>query len=197
MSRPKSYNRDAALMRACAAFWQHGYRALGVRAIEAQTGLNQFAIRTEFGGKEGLFLETLQLYSDQAAQTVLAPLQGGGVTEIHRFFENLVTPGSVNCSEWGCLIVNTGVENASIANPKIAAIIQNYWHMLTAGFSGSLLRAQVHGDVAADLDQRDTASALVGVVMGIHLMNRAAASPVAGRPLVEMVQSWIGHPGGG
>ena len=74
MPRPKSYDRQDAIAKACLAFWEHGYQDLGVREVERLTGLNQFAIRSEFGGKEGLYLEALTYYCDAAITTEMAPM---------------------------------------------------------------------------------------------------------------------------
>jgi len=191
MARPKSYDRDAALMRACQAFWQHGYAALGVRAIESQTGLNQFAIRSDFGGKEGLFLEALELYMRQAERSVLVPLQDGGIGEIDQFFEGLVTPGSINASRWGCLVVNSGLENASVNNARITAITRKYWQLLNDGFTAALQRSLKRDEVIRQLDVAQAAEALVIAVMGVHTMNRTKGSDSAGRPMVTMVQNLI------
>ena len=180
MPRPKSYDRDDAIAQACAAFWEHGYGPLGVRALEQQTGLNKFAIRSVFGGKEGLCLAAMAHYHDAACKTVLAPLHAGGITAIVTFFEGLVTEGSVNSSAWGCLMVNTGIENADIKSDALACAADAYWAELRAGFEAALTQSAVNAP-----DQ--TAQALVTAVIGIHTMNRIAGAHDAGRPLVAMI----------
>ena len=180
MSRPKSYDRDEAIAHACAAFWEHGYGPLGVRALEQKTGLNKFAIRSEFGGKEGLFLTAMAYYHAAARQTVLAPLATGGIREIIVFFEGLVTAGSVNSSAWGCLMVNTGVENAEIKSDALTGAADAYWAELRDGFEKALTYSTCS-------DRVQTAQALVTAVIGIHTMNRIAGAHDAGRPLVAVM----------
>ena len=180
MPRPKSYDRDEAIAQACAAFWEHGYGPLGVRALEQKTGLNKFAIRSEFGGKEGLFLSAMTYYHTAARQTVLAPLATGGIQEIIAFFEGLVTAGSVNSSAWGCLMVNTGVENAEIKSDALTRAADAYWAELRDGFE----KALTHSTCS---DPAQTAQALVTAVIGIHTMNRIAGAHDAGRPLVTVM----------
>jgi len=194
MARPKSYNRDDALQRACSAFWQHGYRSLGVRAIEAETGLNQFAIRSEFGGKEGLFLEALDLYAKHAESLTLVPLKDEGVAGIEQFFDHLIDTTSPTSSKWGCMIVNAGVENAKNGNAKIAAISRHYWRTLEMHFSTALQEAQDHGILHLDLDVADAAKSLVVAVVGIHTINRIEGSQNAGASMVntvkDLLRSW-------
>lgn len=191
MARPKSYNRSEALERACHAFWRHGYGTLGVRGIEKMTGLNQFAIRTEFGGKQGLYLEALGYYKDQAEIFALAPIRDSGVNGIVLFFQNLTNSTSMTSSKWGCLIVNTGVENATIANPEFAAAAAEYWQSLGRHFAAALKRSIDDGELIPELDVAEVSATLVSVVMGIHTVNRICGSPTAGAPMVKMVQEWI------
>lgn len=188
MARPKSYDRDAALRRACEAFWAHGYGALGVRAIEDQTGLNQFAIQTEFGGKEGLLVEALEFYADKARKHALRPMKDGGIDTIAAFFRGLVTDGSPISSEWGCLLVNSGVENAEIKSSRIEAASDAYWRTVRKHFAAALRRSIDDGEIVGNLDVPDTARALVTAVIGIHTANRIAGSNRAGGPLVRLIE---------
>lgn len=188
MPRPKSYDRDSALLRACKAFWAHGYGALGVRAIEDQTGLNQFAIQTEFGGKEGLLVEALEFYADKARKHALRPMKDGGIATIAAFFGGLVMDGSPTSSAWGCLLVNSGVENAEIKSARIEAVSNAYWRTLRKHFAAALHRAIDDGEIAGNVDVPDTARALVTAVIGIHTANRIARSNRAGAPLVRMIE---------
>lgn len=183
MPRPRSYDHDEAIACACRAFWEHGYSALGVRALEQQTGLNKFAIRAKFGGKEGLYLAALTYYHEAARKTVLAPMRQGGVDTIHAFLEGLVTEGSVNSSAWGCLMVNTGVENAEIKSPALKQAADAYWTELTACFEMALARSD-----HPPADIADVARGLVTATMGVHTMNRACGAHDAGRPLVRLLQ---------
>ncbi len=183
MARPKSYNREEAITKACYAFWEHGYAALGIRAIEDLTGLNKFAIRTEFGGKEGLYLAALTHYHAAAKGTVLAPLKTGGLPAIRDFFAGLITDGSINSSPWGCLMVNTGIENAEIDSNALRETSNAYWTDLHAHFSTALKNTT--------LPIEDTAIGLVNAVMGIHTANRIAKSEQGGRHLVTLIHQMI------
>lgn len=191
MARPKSYDRQKAVEKACMAFWENGYQALGVRELELLTGLSKYAIRTEFSGKEGLYLEALKLYRDSAILNVLPPLKEGGITEISQFFENLVTEGSMTSSSWGCLIVNTGIENARIKSEYLTQAAQCYWDALQQHFKHALDNACTQGQISPDLDRLSNAKALVSAVMGIHAKNRTTASHKGGRDLVDLIIAYL------
>lgn len=200
MARPRTCDRTEAIERACRAFWEHGYDALGIRALERQTGLNRFAIRTEFGGKEGLYLAALDYYHSAARQSVLAPLRTGGIEAIARFFQNLVTEGSVNSSAWGCLMVNTGIENAEIKSRPLQHAANAYWKELRDHFVLALRMSQARGDIKQSVEIDEVSRGLVTAVMGIHTANRISAAHDAGRSLVDMVlellASWEDHNAG-
>ena len=115
MARPKSYDRAEAVRAVRDAFWEHGYEGLSISAIEERTGLGRFAIRTEFGGKEGLFLEALADYTADTETYMLAPLREDGTLDgIIALLRGVVTPHEGSPRRFGCLMVNTSVENASI-----------------------------------------------------------------------------------
>lgn len=187
MPRPKSYDRNEAIAKACTAFWEHGFQALGVRELERLTGINQFAIRSEFGGKEGLYLEALTYYCDAAATHEMAPMLNGGISEIAVFLRGLVTPGSMTSSNYGCLIVNTGVENARLKSERVAKVVQNYWSTLERHFECALENEKIKQGNAARFSPKTIARALVPAVMGIHAQNRTSGDQTAGRSLVELL----------
>jgi AcrR family transcriptional regulator len=187
MPRPKSYDRQEAIEKACMAFWQHGFQALGVRELEQQTGINQFAIRSEYGGKEGLFLEALDYYSEAAITQEMAPMKAGGIPGIIAFFEGLVTPGSMTSSQYGCLMVNTGVENARIKSRALADSTATYWQALKDHFMQALGNEQKVRKNKAIFEIEDLAAALVSAVMGIHVQNRQQQDETAGRALVNLI----------
>lgn len=189
MPRPKSYDRQEAVTKACHAFWQHGYQALGVRELERITGINQFAIRSEFGGKEGLYLEALRSYCGAAATIKLPALKEGGINEIINFLNDLVSPDSMTSSEFGCLAVNTGIENARVQSPRIEEVTQAYWDKLEDHFCAALENDRIAQANKINFDLEELAKALVVGVMGVHAQNRNQGSHDAGKPLVNVLSA--------
>lgn len=191
MSRPKSYDRSSAIEKACLAFWEHGYQSLGVRQIEALTGLNQYAIRSEFGGKEGLYLEALSFYSNAAISTALTPMKAGSLGAIETFLNSLVTSGSGISSPWGCLIVNTSVENAYIRSPHLEKAVRSYWNTLEKHLQIALTNAQDQYEIDKNVNAKKLSKGLVTAIMGIHAQNRATHSVGGGRDLLSLVFSHL------
>lgn len=187
MARPKNYSVDDVVERVVFAFWQHGYQALGVRELEELTGLNQYAIRTEFGGKEGLYLAALEMYSDRAISSAMAPMINGGIPEIVTFLQSLVTKGSMTSSQFGCLVVNTGIENARVNSPRLEEAVSKYWNTLEDRFASSLRNARAVKRIDPTIDIDAMAIGLVSGVMGVHTKNRVERRHDAGTHLVEIL----------
>ncbi|WP_282077532.1 TetR/AcrR family transcriptional regulator [Epibacterium ulvae] len=193
MPRPKSYNREDAVKKACVAFWEHGFQTLGVRELEQHVGINQFAIRSEFGGKEGLFLEALNFYGAAAMANEMAPMKVGGISDIISFLQGLVTPGSMTSSAFGCLMVNTGIENVRFKSPKLEAVTQAYWAELQAHFVQALKNDAQKSYDTDSFEAEPLAASLVTAVMGIHVQNRTQKDSTAGRPLVDLMCDMLMH----
>lgn len=187
MARPKSYNKEEVVERVVHAFWQHGYQALGLRELERLTGLNQFAIRTEFGGKEGLYLEALDFYSEKAIDHAMQPMKDGTVQDIIAFLEALVTDGSMTSSKHGCLVVNTGIENARVGSPHLEMAVRRYWQALESCFRTCLENAATDKRIDPSSDCASLAKGLVSGVMGVHVQNRLDGSNKGGRFLVGVL----------
>ncbi|QFT29725.1 HTH-type transcriptional repressor ComR [Labrenzia sp. THAF82] len=188
MARPKGYDPEEIVKRATHAFWQHGYQALGVRELERLTGLNQFALRSEFGGKEGLYLAALNFYSEQAISIAMEPMRdGGGVPEIIAFLRSLITDGSMTSSPHGCLVVNTGIENARVGSADLDKAARHYWNALEKCFEACLQNAIDAEKISSSIDAKTYAKGLVSAVMGVHAQNRLEGKNTGGRHLVDLL----------
>jgi len=194
MARSKSYVRSEALEKARDAFWRHGYEALGVRAIEQHAGLNRFAIQTEFGGKEGLFLEALDNYAEESVRIFIDPIKEGGLDEIRQVFIDATIARNDDPRAFGCLMVNTVIENASLGNADIKKRIDDHYSRVLAAFRSALQNASDTGDLREDVDMEEAASFLLGLAMGMQVYNRMKGSVVAARLqaslTVKIIESW-------
>ncbi|ELY3760862.1 TetR/AcrR family transcriptional regulator [Cronobacter universalis] len=66
--RPKVFDREAALDKAMALFWQHGYEATSLAHLVEATGAKAPTLYAEFTNKEGLFRAVLDRYIARFAQ---------------------------------------------------------------------------------------------------------------------------------
>ena len=194
MPRAKTYDRATALEKARDAFWQYGYDALGVRAIEELTGLNRFAIQTEFGGKEGLFLEALEIYAQAAIEQIITPISAGGLPEIKQFFSNAIGFQKNDPRIFGCLMVNTVVENAAHNHIELKRRTDAHYARMLNAFYSALGNARDRGEISADFNIAEAASFLLGLAMGIQVYIRMTGTLSTARQQTNMalktIDSW-------
>ena len=195
MPRPKSYDRDEAVHAVRDAFWEHGYEGLSIADIEEKTGLNRFAIRTEFGGKEALFLEAMADYADEAETYVTGPLRDEGTLKgIVAMLRSTVEPYEGSPRRFGCLMVNTSVENAALALPRLKERTDAHWERLGQAFRCALEAERDGGRLRADVDIDDAVQFLVGTVIAAMVINRDAGRIDAAsghiRTAISTVERW-------
>ena len=175
MARPKSYDRDEVIQKAKDAFWEHGYQALGVRAIEAQTGLGSFALRTDFGGKEQLLLEALAAYREEMETYVARVLDDSDDVEtIAQVLEQMITPHEGSMRRFGCLMTALVSELQSIGSEPVSAAVNSHFDRIGSAVSNLVKRAQSAGKAQSDVEPETCGAFVVGVVGGLQTINRRA-----------------------
>lgn len=195
MARPKSYDREEVILRVRDSFWKHGYQGLGIRTIEEETGLGRFAIRTEFGGKEGLMVEAMKAYTADTETYVYAKLaESEDVQTLVDMLDGMVAPHPETLRHFGCLMVNTTIENAEIDSDVLRAGTNHHFERLRSEAHDLVMRAQAAGSAKTDIEPAAAAEFVVGSVMAVMVMNRASGSASGGKGYVaeaaRTIQSW-------
>ncbi|MEO0814792.1 MAG: TetR/AcrR family transcriptional regulator, partial [Myxococcota bacterium] len=140
--RPKSYDRDEAIVRARDAFWQHGYRALGVRELGSLAGINRFALSTDFGGKENLFLEAIDAYFVEANQYFIEPIRKGDVRDLLDAVAALAQGDERSPRVFGCLMVNTMIESAGQHDGEIAKKVERHFQSIRRAVKANVVTSR-------------------------------------------------------
>lgn len=194
MARAKSYDREVAVEAAMLAFWKKGYGALGVREIESETGINRFALQTDFSGKQGLFLEALQKYLTISDETALKPLQSGGIDALVSFFRQLAKGEDEDPRDAGCLMVNTVIENANLGIDEVNDITTKHYENMQKMFELALGWAQDEGEISRTFDIPAAAKMLLTFAMGVEVYIRMNGSvdiaSVQVEFLIQQIETW-------
>lgn len=192
MARPKGYDEAEALDRVKAAFWREGYEGLGIRAIEEETKLGRFAIRTAFGGKEGLMHAAMGAYRAEAEEYVLGPMRArDDLDALTEMLVGIVTPAEGSCRHFGCLMVNSSIEGAVRGSELLKAQVTAHFETLREEVAALIRRAQAQGHARADLDPEDAGQFILGVVMGANVMNRSVGNVTAARGFIAQAVSTV------
>lgn len=194
MARQKSYDRDEAVENAMLTFWEKGYSNVGVRQLEKETSINRFALQTEFGGKEGLFLEALNKYLEMSDETALKPLKDGGLGALKDFFEVLTTGYENDPRDAGCLMVNTVIENAELGIDSVRQITSTHYDNMQKMFVLALEIARERKEISLDFDIDAAARYLLTFAMGIEVYVRMHLDVNAARKqadfLINEINNW-------
>jgi len=176
MARPKAFDRDEALQAGVTVFWQQGYAATTTDHLARAMGIGRQSFYDTFGDKRRCYLEALRRYSnDEIGRQItvmrrLAPLDGlrallRGPADAPKARRGL-----------GCLAVNAFTEHGG-QDAEILAALKPSGEQLQAAVADVLREARARGDVAASLDERRVARALVTVRAGLMVRAKAGAPP--------------------
>ncbi len=103
--RKKQYNKTEVLGKAMEVFWRKGYEGAHLQELVEHTGLNRFSLYSEFGGKEGLFCESLEHYLSLAREMYQDNLacEQANLQNIYNYFNAIQFADDYH----GCMMVNT------------------------------------------------------------------------------------------
>lgn len=183
--RPRTFDREDALMSAMALFWEKGYEASGMTEILEATGMARQSLYNTFGDKRGLFIEALQLYCQETIKMVEEHLKRSNSS-----YENLcdlvfsMADTSGETSRMGDLVSNTMVEFAG-RDPEIQNILSITTASLERMVQAAVERSVAEGDLPNTVRPRRIAMDVVNSINGMHFMRRAGRDPHDIREVAE------------
>jgi TetR/AcrR family transcriptional repressor of nem operon len=175
MGRPRRFDPDAVIDGAMRTFWQRGYRDTSVERLVEVTGVNPGSLYNAFeGGKRGLFMESLQRYSDLVVPEKLGALEAEDASpaEVRAYFDGLVE--DLSAGRAGCLIVNSTIELAA-ADSEVSRLARAHMRRLERNMERALRNAGI-ADPAAK------AALLMATAMGLMVVALVRPAGRAGPP---------------
>lgn len=175
MARTVEFNRDEVLQNAMNTFWQKGYSMTSIPNLVSATQLNPGSIYAAFDSKEGLFLETLELYGKRSLATLQqfiaeadSPLIG-----IENFFHALINKTNDE-NKNGCLLVNTILEMSS-HNASIQAQANMQLKTVETELFTALEKSQNLGELSAQANPKTLAKYLMVNIWGLRVMAKTGS----------------------
>ena len=189
MPRKPAYDREIVLEKALKMFWADGYRGVDVDALTRTVGLNRHSLYGAFGGKKGLFHQSLNRYADTiAGQFVVGLGTGTGLSAIVTYFSNatkrLGADRQAGTPADGCFIANTIIELGR-ADQAVNAIIDRFYSRIEQAFGDAVRRGQGDGTIRADLDPANTAQWLIATSQGMSVGARFGRATCGLLPALE------------
>ena len=99
---------------------------------------------------------------------------GAAMAEIRLYFDTILDLYSQPAGKLGCLMCNSATEVAP-HDKAVQKKVKGALDRMTSGFGIALTNAQKRGEVRADLDIKQAADFLTGILLGASVMVRSGA----------------------
>jgi TetR/AcrR family transcriptional regulator, transcriptional repressor for nem operon len=177
MPRTKEFDRDEALRRAVAVFWDRGYEAASTEELLAAMGIGRQSMYNAFGDKRRLYLEALRHYQAEtsadmferlsAAESPLSALAGVLLAVARQSDEE---------RRRSCMAVKAAAEFGR-SDQEVGAILDSGTDLCHAAYARLMGEAKRKGEVRPDVDEQAAARFLHSTLVGLRLRARAGAPP--------------------
>ncbi len=177
-----------------ALFRANGFHAVSVEDLVQATGLNRFALYEKFGGKEGLFYETLDFYYEVSIrEELLSPLFLNDVSidsllNMLRIVRATALDPEQRC---GCLIVNANVELGG-SDDRVAAAADAVMRSFQEATLNVLHVAAECGEISPEIPIAQRADYIVVMIQAffsLAYISRDAADKLS-LHLIREVEAW-------
>lgn len=151
MSGKPQYVEIAVLNAAVDVFWRHGYANASVSALTEATGLSRSSLYQRFHGKDGLFSESLQLYTGRVLARMRSAQRKTSRASIEALLREFLPTESKIQRPPGCLISrsNAEQEDLTIAGRLAASTAACQQRNI---FMEILNRGQIAGEIEQHVD---------------------------------------------
>ena len=162
--RPRTFDRESALILAMERFWRDGYEATTVSKLTAEMGITPPSLYAAFGDKDQLFAAAAECYFDAVtAATARALEEPTAVGAVTRMLRSTAEAHTDPHTPPGCFM---------LTEPRLA----DRRALIREQIAERLERGIAEGDLPASLSAGDTAGFLMAVMGGMSTRARDGGS---------------------
>jgi TetR/AcrR family transcriptional regulator, transcriptional repressor for nem operon len=193
LTRQSGFDRTDVVRRAMKLFWKDGYAATPIDALCRKTRLLRGSLYHAFGDKQGLFLESLRRYYEDAGSQAKELLSGpgGAKRNLRKLMVGWVDQPMTQRRQ-GSLLCNALVE-VSPHDPKVSALTSGMLDDMAGYISGVLDRARAQGEITFAGAPGDMARYLMTGIMGICVMAKSEATLAQLLSTIDILLAPIGE----
>lgn len=177
MGRTKSFEPNKKLFKAMELFWYKGFENTSMSDLKTHLGLSTQSIYDTFGGKENLYLQTLELFygnSVEGLKLTLNSKEDASLPEIKLHFLLSYRMQIDDENKASCYIANTSLE-LGLLNKEAQIQSIKFFSMLKEAFKFAISNAIKKGEVSKDKNPEQLAWYLTNAISGLGVLNRAGA----------------------
>lgn len=172
MPRPAQYDRDTALQKAVALFWEKGYHASSMKQIEQALDMRPGSLYATFGNKDGLFSEALATYAARGGRELAEHM--AGYESIVKGLQDYLRRIAYGCTAGhnpsrACMIVKTLLESTG-NKPELAGQAEAILQAVEISFTELLEQAKDDGELQPETDCPALARLIQAQIMGLRAM---------------------------
>ena len=196
--RPRSFDKDTALLKALDIFWRRGYEPASISELCSAMGINAPSLYAAFGNKAGLFLEAVAFYEEKywlpPSRRFLE--EKNFYLAVHDFFAEaariLLSPDT----PCGCMVVLAAV-NISEEETDIIQDLRKRRLETRDMFARKIRQAVDEGQLPADTSPESLACAFNTSLEGMSLQAQSGMSVKEMEAMasyaVRMLPKWRNH----
>jgi AcrR family transcriptional regulator len=183
--RPREFDREDALHKAKAVFWQRGYEGTSISDLVATLGIASARIYAAFGSKENLFREAIALYlAEEGAFADKAMREPNTRLAIEKLLTHAVETYTRRNHPRGCMVV-LSLTNYTSENEDIMCWLATYRQARAASIIQRLHQGVQSGDLPAQTDPQALGDYFATLLHGLSIQARDGVSR---KRLLAMVQ---------
>ena len=195
--RPRSFDRDQALLAALRVFRERGYAGATLADLqEAMGGLSPPSLYAAFGSKEELFKEAVSLYVQSTGEAGRCALEAPAISTrdaIEQVFRATVSAITKAGEPRGCMLV-LGALNCAPEDADGAAASEHLHRLRTTSYRsiGERIRRGIReGDMPRRTDVDGLTAFVTALINGLSVLARDGASRAALNAAVDRaMRAW-------
>jgi len=174
--RPRSFDREKALIAAMCLFWQKGYTATSMADLYQVMGINSPSLYAAYGSKEDLYQEVINYYVQHMAPRIWSVL--ASASSAYEGVSGWLNQSAevLTCKDYppGCMVTLSTV--ASEGNERLGACVKRCRLEGQQILADRLKRAVAEGELPAATDTGALAQMYISLQQGMSLQARDGAS---------------------
>lgn len=177
MPRPKTFDVEAAQIRALRLFWRKGYAATSIEDLTEALSLSRSSLYDTFGDKRTLFLTVLKRYSDRVLAKLANTLETAPSVfkAVETLLDELAAEVSTPSSALGCFMVNSVAELVPY-DPDVTQLAEAYSTTFQRLLAEALHRAAAAGTWQSEQTPEQTAVYLFNTIQGLRVLIKSGAT---------------------